>query len=202
MRACFSSGALMAALLGIALLAGGCGESPSPSGSRAAPDTFTLGAPASAPSRPDSIESGPLLERSGFDLDEYEGEVVLLNFWATWCAPCRAEMPDLVELQQDLGPEGLQIIGVATDRQGREAVTPYLERQPVNYPIVLDPEQEIGARYGGVAALPTTLVIGRGGEVQNRIVGRVRPGPLRERLEDRLAGGDGNAASGPPEQTS
>jgi thiol-disulfide isomerase/thioredoxin len=190
-------GAVLAVLLGAALLAAGCGSDPSGrSGSRAAPDTFTL-APRQAASstRPDSVEPGPLLERSGFDLDEYEGEIVLLNFWATWCAPCRAEMPDLVELQRDLGPKGLQIVGVATDRQGREKVKPYLKRRPVNYPVVLDPEQKIGARYGGVAALPTTLVIGREGEVQDRIVGRVRPEPLRERIEDALAG-DTNSSDG------
>lgn len=198
MRPCL----LPAVLLGAALLVAGCGGDPSASGPRAAPDTFTLGPQQTTSVRPDSIEPGPLLERSGFDLGQYEGEVVLLNFWATWCAPCRAEMPDLVELQQDLGPEGLQIVGVATDRQGREKVKPYLDRQPVNYPIVLDPQQKIGARYGGVAALPTTLLIGRGGEVKDRIVGRVRPDPLRKRLEEMLAGGEDGATSEKSAKTS
>ena len=169
-----------ALLLAVVLLAAGCGgdgsasEEPAMARKGASPDT--------------TIAGGPLLQRADFDLQNYEGQVVLLNFWATWCAPCRQEMPDLVQLQEELGDQGLQIIGIALDQGGKEAVAPYLERQPVNYPVVTDADGEIAEEYGGVAALPTTFVIGRDGRVQERIVGRVRADQLRGRLEDVLAG--------------
>jgi len=164
------------------LLAGvaGCG-SEAPASGNGAPDTARAAVAAG------TTAAASLVSAPDFDLGAYEGQVVLLNFWATWCAPCRAEMPDLVELQRDLGPKGLQIIGVAMDQTGKQAVAPYLEQQPVNYPIVLDPDAKIGQRYGGIPALPTTLLIGPGGEVQRRIVGRIQPQPLRKRLDELLA---------------
>ena len=164
------------------LLAGvaGCG-SEAPASGNGAPDTARAAVAAG------TTAAASLVSAPDFDLGDYEGQVVLLNFWATWCAPCRAEMPDLVELQRDLGPKGLQIIGVAMDQTGKQAVAPYLEQQPVNYPIVLDPDTKIGQRYGGIPALPTTLLIGPGGEVQRRIVGRIQPQPLRKRLDELLA---------------
>jgi thiol-disulfide isomerase/thioredoxin len=158
----------------LALLAAGCGDDDAPVPDDAsATDTTTA--------EPD------LVQRADFDLEQYEGQVVLLNFWATWCAPCRAEMPDLVQLQEEWGAEGLQIVGVAMDQRGTEAVAPYLKRQPVNYPIVLDPKAQIGETYGGIPVLPTTLVIGRDGEVRQRIPGRMRLEDLQTYVENVLA---------------
>ena len=131
----------------------------------------------------------PLMQAADFTLDDYQGNVILLNFWATWCAPCRAEMPDLAELQKELGAEGLQIIGVAMDQKGKKAVAPYVAREPINYPIVIDADGTLAEQYGGVAALPTTLVIGRTGKVQQRIIGRIRADQLRGQLEDALTHG-------------
>ena len=131
----------------------------------------------------DTTASGaPIIRAAEFDLKDYRGDVVLLNFWATWCAPCRAEMPDLVQIQEELRGEGLQIIGVAMDQEGKKVVAPFVARRPLNYPIVTDPQGKIGEEYGGIPALPTTLLIGRDGEVRQRIVGRVRLEQLRERL--------------------
>lgn len=177
--------ALLAVLSLLLVGGGGCGSESRGGGStdstRAA-GSATKTTTAKAP--PDSS----LVSVSEFDLDDYEGQVVLLNFWATWCAPCRAEMPDLVDLQDDLRSEGLRIVGVAMDQSGKEAVVPYLKQQPVNYPIVTDPKATIGERYGGIPALPTTLLIGPDGEVRERIVGRVQPQSLRKRLGELLAG--------------
>ena len=64
--------------------------------------------------------------------------MVLLNFWATWCIPCRVEIPDLVRLQQELGGQGLQIVGVSTDEEGFEVVRPFAEEMGINYPLVVD----------------------------------------------------------------
>lgn len=115
-------------------------------------------------------------------LAERPGEILLVNFWATWCAPCREEIPDLVALQEEFGPEGLTVIGVSFDRQGAEVVKPFLSEYAVNYPIVLDPEATLDQPFGGIYGLPMTFVVGPEGRIRYRVLGRFPTAEMRPKL--------------------
>jgi peroxiredoxin len=97
-------------------------------------------------------------------LASYKGKVVLLNFWATWCGPCKVEIPWFIEFQKTYQAQGFTVLGVSMDEDGWSVVNPYVASQKVNYPIVLGNEQ-VNMLYGGIEALPTTLLIGRDGRV-------------------------------------
>lgn len=102
-------------------------------------------------------------------LSAYRGEVVLLDFWATWCDPCRDEIPHFIELQKRYRDRGLQIIGVSMD-DGPEPVRDYYERLKMNYPVVMG-NAKIGELYGGVLGLPIAFVIGRDGHIYSKHIG-------------------------------
>jgi peroxiredoxin len=97
-------------------------------------------------------------------LAEHRGRVVLLNFWATWCAPCREEMPAMERLYRRLGGEGLVVRAVSVDAQGAAVVTPFLDEQKLTYPIGLDPRMALARRYQ-VRALPATFLVDRRGRL-------------------------------------
>ncbi len=97
------------------------------------------------------------------DLAAYRGRVVLLAFWATWCAPCQIEMPRFVAWQSRYGPEGLQIVGVSMDDDSAPVVA-LTRKRKVNYPIVMG-DEELGTLYGGILGLPITYLIGRDGAI-------------------------------------
>jgi thiol-disulfide isomerase/thioredoxin len=97
-------------------------------------------------------------------LSDFRGRVVLLNFWATWCAPCRAEIPMLVELQRAHRDGKFAVLGVALDDDGWHAVKPYLEGRQIDYPVVVA-EDRIADLFGGLRAVPTTLMIDKQGRV-------------------------------------
>ena len=101
-----------------------------------------------------------------FRLSEHRGEVVVLNFWATWCPPCREEIPMFVDLQRELGDEGLQFVGVALERSaGPEKVRAFAEKMNINYPIGMGTGR-IAKKYSGVRGLPMTFIIGPDGTVE------------------------------------
>ena len=124
------------------------------------------------------------------------GEVVVLNFWATWCLPCLAEMPDLEALHQELGPEGVRIVGISQDTGGADEMRPYAERLGVSYPLLPDPAFQVSTRYGGVSVLPTTIFIDRDGRVAQEEMGVLPPAKLRSIVET-LAGVTPPATAGP-----
>ncbi len=97
-------------------------------------------------------------------LSDYKGKVVLLNFWATWCGPCKVEIPWFIEFEKQYRGQGFTVLGVSMDEDGWKAITPYVAEHHVNYPVVLG-DEAVNERYGGIDALPTTLVIGRDGKV-------------------------------------
>jgi thiol-disulfide isomerase/thioredoxin len=112
-------------------------------------------------------------------LEQYRGQVVLLNFWATWCPPCVYEMPSMERLYQDMRADGFVVLGVTVDvdpgepdAQGRSQgiVREYVDRLGVTFPILLDPNGDVEGIYN-VSGLPTTYVIGRDGRIEGRIVG-------------------------------
>ena len=103
-------------------------------------------------------------------LSDFRGKAVLLNFWATWCGPCKIEMPWFVELQKEYGSQGLQIVGVAMDDSGKDDIAKFAQEMGVNYPVLLGKEA-VGDEYGGVPALPESFFIGRDGKIVDRIIG-------------------------------
>lgn len=105
-------------------------------------------------------------------LAEYKGKVVLLNFWATWCGPCKIEIPWFADFEQKYKDRGFAVLGVAMDEEGWEVVKPYLTESKVNYRVVLG-NDSIATLYGGVEALPTTFVLDRDGKIASTHVGLV-----------------------------
>ncbi len=103
-------------------------------------------------------------------LSDFRGKAVLLNFWATWCGPCKIEMPWFVELQKEYGSQGLQIVGVAMDDSPKEDIAQFAKEMGVNYPILLGKEA-VGDEYGGVPALPESFFISRDGKILDKFIG-------------------------------
>ncbi len=110
------------------------------------------------------------LDGKSMRLSDLRGKAVLLNFWATWCSPCKIEMPWFIELQNQYGPQGLQVIGVAMDESGKDDIAKFAKDMGVNYPVLLGKEA-VGEAYGGVPALPETFFISRDGRIVDRIIG-------------------------------
>jgi len=114
-----------------------------------------------------SLES---LDGKSMRLSDLRGKAVLLNFWATWCGPCKIEMPWFVVLQNKYGAQGLQIVGVAMDDASKEDIAKFAKDMGVNYPILIGKES-IGDQYGGIPALPESFFIGRDGKMVDKIIG-------------------------------
>jgi peroxiredoxin len=103
-------------------------------------------------------------------LSDLRGKAVLLNFWATWCGPCKIEMPWFVDLQNQYASQGLQIVGVAMDDASKEDISKFAKDMGVNYPILIG-KDSVGDQYGGVPALPETFLIARDGKIVDKIIG-------------------------------
>lgn len=103
-------------------------------------------------------------------LSEFRGKVVLLNFWATWCVPCTAEIPLLVGFEQQYHDRGFEVLGVALDEDGWKSVKPFLEAKHVNYPVMIA-DDTIARAYGGLEAVPMTLIIDKSGRIAATHVG-------------------------------
>ncbi len=104
------------------------------------------------------------LDGKPVSLADFKGKVVVLDFWATWCAPCRDEIPGFVELQKQFGDRGLVVVGVSLDEEGAPFVQKFVRQHGVSYPVVLG-SREVVAAYDGVDALPTTFIIDREGKI-------------------------------------
>ncbi len=101
----------------------------------------------------------------------YEGEVVLLNIWATWCGPCRVEMPSMQRLEETLGPKGLKIVAISVDVPGMEPrINEFAEELKLSFEILHDPTQQIEQAYQ-TTGVPETFIIGRDGRVRRRVIG-------------------------------
>lgn len=123
----------------------------------------------------------PDLEGKPFTLSHHRGHVVVLNFWATWCPPCRAEIPGFVELQDEFRERGVVFVGVALDDEGAEIVGPYATERGINYPVLVDGWQA-AARYGGIGTVPTTFLIDAQGTIRYRHTGLLLTPSLRKAL--------------------
>lgn len=118
-------------------------------------------------------------------LSDFQGKAVLLNFWATWCEPCKVEMPWFVDLQKKYGPQGLQVIGVAMDDASPKDISAFAQKMGVNYPILIGKE-EVGAQYGGIEYLPSTFYINRNGKVIEHAFGLVSRSEIEANIERAL----------------
>jgi peroxiredoxin len=105
-------------------------------------------------------------------LADYRGKVVLLNFWATWCGPCKIEIPWFMEFQQQYKDKGFEVLGVAMDDDGWTAVKPYVSEHKMNYRVVLGTDS-VATAYGGIDSLPTTFVIDQQGRITASHIGLV-----------------------------
>lgn len=150
--------------VGVGCSGGSGNDRPDP---RAAPD-FTL----------TGMDGAPL------HLADYRGKVVLIHFWATWCAPCRAAMPHEMALLRKYGSQGLVVLGLSLDRDAEE-VRDFLDRQDVTYPVALVDEATRQA-YGGVPTVPLTVLIDREGRIRKKQIGFTLEGMTK--LENAILG--------------
>lgn len=103
-------------------------------------------------------------------LRDFKGKVLILDFWATWCPPCREEIPHFQNLYAQYKGKGLEIIGIAIDQGGRAAVKPFVEANRISYTILIGSE-EVTNTYGGIIGIPTTFVVDRKGNIVKKYVG-------------------------------
>jgi thiol-disulfide isomerase/thioredoxin len=122
-------------------------------------------------------------------LSSLHGKAVLLNFWATWCEPCKSEMPSLVDLQKKYGPQGLQIVGVAMDDADDKEISTFAHKMGVNY-LVLRGTEKVGDLYGGIDRLPMTYYLDRSGKVVDATMGMAGEATFEDAIKRALAQGN------------
>ena len=141
------------------------------------------------------------LEDRDVTLSQFKGKVVLVNFWATWCGPCRIEIPWLTEFQQKYDARGFTVLGVAMDEEGKSTVAPFVEKerfkvrgtpQPMNYPIVLGSDA-IADKFGGLVGFPTSVLISKDGRVVKRVDGLVSYDEIDKAIQSQLQANEGPA---------
>lgn len=119
---------------------------------------------------------------TSYELSKYKGKVVVVNFWATWCGPCRKEIPDFIEAYKKHRGNGLEIIGISLDQDGWTKVTPFVKQSKINYPVVLG-DQQVVENYGGINAIPTTFIVDRNGNIVDQHTGTMTLKELEAKLK-------------------
>lgn len=165
-------------VIAVALIAGGVlmawkGRSASDSGVEAKGSRNDQAKPSSV--KETEISTAPDFSLPGLDgktvrLSDSDGQVRIVDFWATWCPPCRKEIPHFQALHEKYGSRGLTVIGVALDEEGADVVRPFVEQQGMTYASVIG-NHDVARQYGGIEAIPTTFVIDRHGRVFRKYVG-------------------------------
>ncbi len=139
------------------------------------------------------------LEDHDVSLSQFKGKVVLVNFWATWCGPCRIEIPWLVELQNKYAARGFTVLGVAMDEEGKSTVAPFVQKerfkvggtsQSMNYPIVLG-NDATADKFGGLLGFPTSVLISKDGRVAKRVDGLVSYDEIDKAIQSQVEANEG-----------
>ena len=125
------------------------------------------------------------LDGKNVSLSDYRGQAVLLNFWATWCGPCKIEIPWFMDFQKTYKDRDFAVIGVSLDEDGWDSVKPYIEDHKMNYRVVLGNDQ-ISQLFGSIDSLPTTLVIDREGRIASMHIGLVAKNAYQKEIEQLL----------------
>lgn len=146
------------------------------------------GVPEKGPYPPNYLES----QTESLKLSDYQGKIVILDFWATWCPPCRKGIPDLIELKNEFKDKDVEVIGVSLDgitRGGQTAanVEPFIEEYGINYPIIRGDEQIVYS-FGGIRSIPTSYVIDKEGNVISRYEGLIPKSQYVKDIESILNG--------------
>ena len=131
-------------------------------------------------------------------LSDFKGKAVVVNFWATWCEPCKVEMPWFVELQKQYGPDGLQILGISSDEDAsNDDLSKFAKDLGVNYPILVG-QEKVEQSYGGIQFLPVTVYIDREGKIVDKVFGLKGRGEIEDNIKKSL--GQGKVAQVVPAQ--
>jgi len=134
------------------------------------------------------------LEGKDTSLGDYHGKVVLVNFWATWCDPCREEIPWLIDMQRKYADKGFTVLGIAMDEEGKKVVAPYVSNEhfevnsqklTMNYPIVIG-NDDIAEKFGGLLGYPTSVLISRDGKQVKRVTGIISEAEMSHAIESLL----------------
>jgi cytochrome c biogenesis protein CcmG, thiol:disulfide interchange protein DsbE len=121
------------------------------------------------------------LDGGTWRMADHRGQVVLVNYWATWCGPCWEETPGLIRLSEELGPKGLAVVGVAIDEGGEAKVKKFVDEFHVSYPVVM--QERMSQMEYGMEGVPTTILVDRQGRVAKTYVGAVREADFRTDVE-------------------
>jgi len=153
------------------------------------------------PGKPDSPAGLPAPDLTLKDLDgkdvslsEYKGKVVLVNFWATWCEPCRVEIPWLIEMQHKYGSKGFVLLGIALDEEGKSVVAPFVAKErfdvdgqklPMDYKILIG-NDDAADKFGGLFGYPTSVLISKDGKQIKRVTGIISEDEMNKLIESQL----------------
>ena len=124
-------------------------------------------------------------EGKNVKLSDYRGKVVIVDFWATWCPPCRKGIPDLIELQKEF-KNNLVVIGVSLDQDTKSDVVPFIKKYGINYPVVYGTNQVI-MEYGSINAIPTSFVINKEGKIVDKHIGLVPKSEYVKKIKEILS---------------
>ena len=151
------------------------------------PDANAAGLPAPALTLKD-------LDGNNVSLSDYKGKVVLVNFWATWCEPCRVEIPWLIEMQHKYGPKGFVLLGIALDEEGKSVVAPFVAKErfdvngqnlPMDYKILIG-NDDAADKFGGLFGYPTSVLISKDGKQIKRVTGMISEDEMNKVIESQL----------------